>query len=77
MAFIDDENNLYFLVNIEETLNEERVRNLVLLSFVILESWAIIEGHILDNYLRGDGCFWIFLMPDFDFGISLIIKGGF
>lgn len=77
MTLIDDEDKLYLLVNIEQPLNKEGVRDLVLLSFVILESRAVIERHVLDHNFCGNWCLWVFLMTDFDLGVSCIVESWF
>lgn len=53
MALVDDQHQLHLLVDVQQSLHEERVRDLVLLSLVVFESWAIVKGHVLDDYLSG------------------------
>ena len=77
MAFIDDKNYFNFGVDIEESLDEEAVRDLEFFSFGIFEAWAVIEGQLLDDYLGGNGGLWIFFMSDFDFGVVLVVEVGF
>lgn len=54
MTLIDDQHYLYLLVNIEQSLHKEGVRDFVFLSFVVLESRTVIERHVLDHNFSGD-----------------------
>ena len=53
VAFVDDQDQLYFLVDIQQPLHEEGVGDFVLLSFVVPEAGTVVEGHALDNCLGG------------------------
>ena len=57
MGFINDQHNFDMLIDIKQTLYEERVRNLIFFAFVVFEAWAVIEGHLIDDNLGGNGCF--------------------
>ena len=54
MSLIDNQDELHLLIDIQQSLNEERVRYLVLLTFVIFEPWAVIKGHVFNNNLGRD-----------------------
>ena len=51
VGFVHNQNYLHPLVNIQQSLNEKRVRYFVLLPLVVLESRAVVEGHLVyDNF---------------------------
>lgn len=77
MGLINNQNQLDVFIKIEKSLDEEWVGNFVLLPFVILEPWTIVEGHFINDDFGGNGRFWVFFVSDFDFGLADVIKGGF
>lgn len=77
MALVDDQNYLYFVVDIQEPLHKERVRYLILLSFVVFEARAVVEGHLLDHYFGRDRSLWKFLVSNFDFGGVGVVENWF
>ncbi len=66
MTFVDDQYDLDFLVNIEQPLNEEGVGDFVLFALVVLEARAVVESHLVDDDLRGDGGLGVLFMADLD-----------
>jgi len=66
MTLINDQHNLDVSVQVEESLNEEGVRNFILFTLVVFEPGAIIEGHSLNDYFCGDGGLGVFFVTNFD-----------
>ena len=66
MGLVDHEHDLYFGVDVQESLHEEGVRDFVLLALVVLESGTVIEGQVFNDDFVGDGGFGVLLVSDFD-----------
>ncbi len=67
MTFINNQNYLNILIDIQQPLNKERIRNFIFLAFVIFEPWTIIESHALDDSFSRNRCLRILLVPNFNF----------
>ena len=76
VAFVDYEHDLDLLVDVEQSLDEEGVRDLVLLALVVLEAGAVVEGHALDDNLGGDGGLGVLLVADLDARLLRGVENG-
>lgn len=77
MALVDHQHDLHFLVDVQQSLHEERVRDLVLLSLVVLETRTVVECHLLNHNFGGDGSLRVLFVADFDSGLFHRVEDGF
>ena len=66
MRLIDHQDNLDLWVNIKQSLDEETVGDFIFLSFVVLETRAVVKREIINSDLVGNGGFRELIMPNFD-----------
>ena len=66
VTFVHDQYDFDLLVDIEQSLHEEGVGDLVLLSLVVLEARTVVEGHLLDDDFGGNRGLRVLLVTDFD-----------
>jgi hypothetical protein len=52
VSIINQQQNFHLPVDIEQSLDVERIRNFELLSFIVLETWAIKESQTINYYLN-------------------------
>ena len=65
MCFIHHQHYFNLRVYIQKPLHIERVSNILLLAFVVLESRAVVECDPINNNFCWDGSFRVFLVADF------------
>jgi hypothetical protein len=70
VGLVNHQHDFYFRVDVQQSLNEERVGNFVLLSLVVLEPGTVIEGQIFDDDFVGDGGLRVLFVANLD-GVSI------
>ena len=77
MTFVHNQHDLDFGIDVKQSLYEERVRDLILLTFVVLEARTVVESHLLNDYFGGDGGLGVLLVANFDAILFDSVESGF
>ena len=76
MRLVYHQNHLHLWIYVEKTLHKEGVRDLVLLTLVILESRTIVKCQVIDHQFVGNWSLGVLLVTYFDWGTGTV-KDGF